>query len=89
MQVLFVQPMHLAREVRPIHTPGEFTPELDDIAVRAVACELDLPSTEVIKEAHVWLDENVEPPGTYDEVRVHKRDPEVLHDVCDLRRGSE
>ena len=89
MQVLFVQPMHFACEVRPIHTPGEFTPEFDDIAICAIACELDLPSTEVIKEAHVWLDENVESSGTYDEIRVHKRDPKVLHDVCDLRRGNE
>ena len=89
MQVLFVQPMHLAREVRPIHTPREFTPELDNIAIRAIACEFDLPSTEVIKEAHVRLDKNVEPPRAYDEIRVHKRDPKVLHDVCDLREANK
>lgn len=62
MQVLFVQSMHLAREIRPIEAPRELATQLGDVAFRTIAREFDLPSTEVVQQPHVRLDEDVQAP---------------------------
>jgi hypothetical protein len=58
MQVFIVKSMNLFRQIRPRQRPRKFLLDFSFIPVRTFLRQLDLPSTKVIKQPHVGLDEH-------------------------------
>jgi hypothetical protein len=47
--------------------------------------QLHFPSKQLVEEAQVWLDKNIESPSACEQVRVHQPHPLELHQVGNLK----
>jgi len=84
MQIFFVERMHLLRKVRPTQRPRQLIPQPPLILPRPLPRKLDLPPTQIIQQPHIRLDQHRQPARPHNQVRIHKRQPKVLHHIRDL-----
>ena len=100
MQILFIQSVDFPGQIRPAQTSTQpvlklFCRDLDPgglinaecfsrISLAPVLNQLELPTKEIVQQPHVRLNQDREPPRTNNQIRVHKRDFEVLHHIGNL-----